>query len=56
MLRLKADNPLAFGHTLEQQIAAGCAITGFYEDYWSDKATALNKYAPTYIATRALKP
>jgi SAM-dependent methyltransferase len=51
--------PLIFGHTLEQQIggqiAAGFAISGFYEDYWSDEATALNKYAPTYIATKAVK-
>jgi SAM-dependent methyltransferase len=54
------NEPLAFGHTLEQQIggqiAAGFVINGFYEDYWSDKATALNRYAPTFIATRALKP
>jgi SAM-dependent methyltransferase len=54
------NEPLTFGHTLEQQIggqiAAGFAITGFYEDYWSDTATALNKFAPTFIATRALKP
>jgi len=53
------NEPLAFGHTLEQQIggqmAAGFVISGFYEDYWSDEATALNKYAPTYIATKAVK-
>lgn len=58
--RLKyKDEPLSFGHTLEQQIggqiAAGFVICGFYEDYWSDKATALNKYAPTFIATKATK-
>lgn len=54
------NEPLSFGHTLEQQIggqiAAGFVITGFYEDYWSDNATALNKFAPTFIATKALKP
>lgn len=53
------SEPLSFGHTLEQQIggqiAAGFVIAGFYEDYWSDEATALNKFAPTFIATRALK-
>ena len=53
------DEPLSFGHTLEQQIggqiAAGFVINGFYEDYWSDAATALNKYAPTFIATKAVK-
>jgi hypothetical protein len=57
---IENNEPLSFGHTLEQQIGgqtgAGFAITGFYEDYWSDKATSLNKYAPTFIATRALKP
>jgi SAM-dependent methyltransferase len=57
---IENNEPLSFGHTLEQQIGgqtgAGFVITGFYEDYWSDKATALNKYAPTFIATRALKP
>lgn len=54
------NEPLSFGHTLEQQIGgqtgAGFAITGFYEDYWSDEATALNKFAPTFIATKASKP
>ncbi len=56
---MDAGEPLAFSHTLEQQIggqlSAGFLISGFYEDYWSDKATALNKYAPTFIATRAVK-
>lgn len=51
---------LEFGHTLEQQIGgqikAGFVIAGFFEDYWSDSATALNKYAPTFIATKAIKP
>ncbi len=54
------EEPLAFGHTLEQQIGgqivAGFWITGFYEDYWSDTATTLNKFAPTFIATKAMKP
>lgn len=53
------NEPLEFGHTLDQQIGgqikAGFVITGFFEDYWSDEATALNKYCPTFIATRALK-
>ena len=53
------DEPLEFGHTLEQQIGgqitAGFAITGFFEDYWSDEATALNKYTSTFIATKAVK-
>ena len=36
-----SNEPLTFGHTLEQQIggqiAAGFVITGFYEDYWRTK-------------------
>ena len=57
---IERNEPLEFGHTLEQQIGgqieAGFVITGFFEDYWSDEATSLNKYCPTFIATRALKP
>jgi SAM-dependent methyltransferase len=49
-----------FGHLLTDQIGgqidAGFLIAGFYEDYWSDEATPLNKYTPTYIATLAIKP
>lgn len=49
---------LEFGHTLEEQIggqiAAGLAITGFYEDRynWED---ALSKYMAWFIGTRAMK-
>ena len=54
-----SDEALEFGHTLDQQIGgqikAGFSITGFFEDYWSDEATALNKYCPTFIATKSLK-
>lgn len=53
------NEPLEFGHSLEQQIGgqidAGFSIAGFYEDYWSDEAIALNKYMPVFIATKALK-
>lgn len=49
-----------FGHLLTDQIGGqidvGFLISGFYEDYWSDEATNLNKYTPTFIATLALKP
>jgi len=48
---------LEFGHTLTDQlggqIAAGFAITGFFEDRWNDRATNLNRYTPVYIVTRA---
>lgn len=50
---------LEFGHTLEQQIGgqieAGFVLTGFYEDWWSDEATPLNKYSPTFMATKATR-
>ncbi|BCM92649.1 hypothetical protein IAD21_04531 [Abditibacteriota bacterium] len=52
--------PLEFSHTLEEQIggqiAAGFSISGFYEDGWSDEARLLNKYSPTFIATKSTKP
>lgn len=57
---IERQEPLEFGHTLDQQIGgqikAGFHINGFFEDYWSDEATALNKHCPTFIATRAVKP
>jgi SAM-dependent methyltransferase len=52
------EEPLEFGHTLEDQIGgqldAGFVITGFFEDYAPDEP--LSKYMPTFIATRAVKP
>ena len=52
------NEPLAFGHTLEDQLGAqidaGFWLTGFYED--RDPTHPLAKYLPTFIATRALKP
>ncbi|MCB1022741.1 MAG: class I SAM-dependent methyltransferase [Acidobacteria bacterium] len=53
------NEPLEFGHTLDQQIGgqikAGFTISGFFEDHWSDEATALNKHCATFIATKADK-
>jgi SAM-dependent methyltransferase len=52
------DAPLEFGHTLADQIggqiAAGFALTGFYEDI--DPDIILGKYIPSYVATKATKP
>jgi SAM-dependent methyltransferase len=49
--------PLEYGHSLTDLIAGqtdvGFAITGFYEDICPD--SALSKYHPAYIATRAWK-
>jgi SAM-dependent methyltransferase len=52
------DEPLEFGHTLEDliggQTAAGFLIADFYEDILPDSALA--DHIPTLIATRAIKP
>lgn len=53
------NEPLAFGHTLEDQIggqiAAGFVITGFFEDGHVGE-DALSKLMATFCATRAVKP
>jgi SAM-dependent methyltransferase len=52
------DEPLCFGHTLEDQIGgqldAGFVLTGFYED--GLPSHPLSKFLPTTAATRAVKP
>jgi SAM-dependent methyltransferase len=52
------DEPLVFGHTLEDQLGgqlgAGFVLTGLYED--RDPAHPLAKFLPTFLATRAVKP
>ncbi len=54
------NEPIAFGHTLEDQIggqiAAGFVITGFFEDGWTESKGLIHRYLPGYIATRAIKP
>jgi SAM-dependent methyltransferase len=57
--KLIADgDALEHSHTLTEQLGGqmdvGFHIIGFYEDYHS--ISAVSKYTPTYIATRALKP
>lgn len=56
---IRKNEPFEFSHTLEDQIggqiAAGFLIAGFYEDWWTDEARLLNKYIPTFAATRAVK-
>lgn len=46
-----------FSHSLEAliggQLAAGFFISGFYEDWWDDDATPLNRLCPTSMATLA---
>jgi hypothetical protein len=57
--QIAANDPLEYSHALDTQIggqiAAGFLIAGFYEDYWTDEARLLNKYAPSFVATRAVK-
>jgi len=57
------NEPLCFGHTLEDQIGgqlrAGFQLVGMYEDSWGNKDSetkgALNKLLPCFIATRSQK-
>jgi SAM-dependent methyltransferase len=55
---IEKGEPLEFGHTLTDQIGgqtdAGFVINGFYEDH--HRTLPVEKYTPTYIATRAVKP
>lgn len=55
-----AGEPLAFGHTLEDQIGgqlrAGFVLTDMFEDSWTADKGAIYTYLPCYMATRALKP
>ncbi|CAN5744254.1 class I SAM-dependent methyltransferase [soil metagenome] len=57
---IEKGEPLEFSHTLESQIGgqidAGFHIVGLFEDNWDGPTRVLNKYMPTFIATRALKP
>lgn len=58
--RMERNEALEFSHSLETQIggqcAAGLVIAALYEDDWSNEATPLNAYTPTFIATLARKP
>jgi len=53
------EEPLQFGHTLEEQIGgqieAGLAITGLYEDVWPE-LDGLSAHTPLFLATRAERP
>ena len=59
--RYKAENePHCFGHTLEDQmgdqIDAGFAFTGFFEDAYEKDNDVLSQHIDTFIATKATKP
>lgn len=52
--------PLAFGHTLEDQLGgqlrAGFVLTDLYEDRWDAERGPLHRLMAAYMATRAVKP
>jgi hypothetical protein len=52
--------PLVFGHSLTEQIGgqleAGFVLTGFYEDYQPNPRFVIDRYLPTFLASRASKP
>ena len=56
--RIALNEPLEFGHSLEDQIGgqleAGFHLIGFYEDVWEFEK--ISELLPLFIATRALKP
>lgn len=56
--RRAANEPLEFGHTLEDQLGgqcdAGFALTGMYGDGWPDHPAGGR--LPLFLATRAVKP
>lgn len=35
---------------------AGLVLVDMFEDWWADEATPLNRFSPTSIATRAIRP
>jgi hypothetical protein len=54
----ESDDGIQFSHTLEEQIGgqlkAGFILQELYEDY--NNTGLLKEYAPSFIATRAIKP
>lgn len=58
--RLQRGEAVEFSHTLDDliggQARAGLMLVDMYEDGWTDAATPLNRFSPTSIATRAIRP
>jgi SAM-dependent methyltransferase len=56
----RGDEPLEWSHTLEDQIGgqldAGLLLAGFYEDGAGEDDNPLDRYMPTFVGTRAVKP
>jgi len=57
--RRERQEALAFGHTLTDliggQVAAGFAIDGFYEDEQPSPRFVIDRFMPTFLATRAVR-
>jgi len=55
-----SGEPLVFGHSLGEQIGgqleAGFVLTGFHEDVQPQPRFVIDRYLPTFLATRASKP
>jgi SAM-dependent methyltransferase len=51
---------LVFGHSLSEQIGGqldvGFVLTGFYEDHQPHPRFVIDRYLPTFLASRATKP
>lgn len=51
---------LVFGHSLRDQIGgqldAGFLLAGFHEDLQPRPRFLIDRYVPTFLATRAVKP
>jgi len=58
--RRAGDQPLEFGHTLDDQIGGqidvGFILTGFYEDSFGEETDPLQGRIAAFAATRAIKP
>lgn len=59
--RIDNHNTLEYGHTLEDQIGgqlrAGFTLEALYEDNWEGSGgDLLDRYLPTFMATKAVKP
>lgn len=56
----RRGDALVFGHSLDEQIGgqleAGFFLTGFYEDNQPRPRFVIERYMPTFLATRASKP
>ena len=58
--KIQAGEAVVFGHSLSDliggQLAAGFLLDGFYEDDAPQPRFLIDRYMPTFLATRAIKP